>query len=375
MLFRSHTSLDEMLGLDSYNQTWGKAISVAKKQAQEVLDTFAKNYDTSIQLRIQADFDPNRDDDYTDFMDQIEQFKKDYEQAISDENESAAKSAYENMQLLVPKLEEIDDNGVRSYFLDLVEAFNEANKDYQLEIELKAKLANGEDALTKAVQDAVKHFENENGKIDVHTVLNAGFDYDNSSRKNNRRATLTEDDQAYVALKYAADQYGMSIEELIKLLDELGYAQLDNVDSAEKVEQSFASLSSTIETLAGAEKNIGNLSNALGDFKENGFASADTLKDLTETFGNLDSFNNFIKVMGDSSSSMADAKKACNQLAEEYINSIGILDDLNESNAGIIETSLKEMGVINAHEIVQAKLNAIQLEGKLAAGEIGRAHV
>lgn len=366
-LSRDHTSLDEMLGLNAYNQTWKNAISVSKKQAQEILDEFANNYDTSIQLRIQADFDPNRDDDYTDLLDQVAQFKKDYEQAITDGNETAAKSAYENMQTLVPKFEEIDDEGVKNYFSDLVKAFNDANEDYQLEIELKARLSDDEDSLNKMVKDAVKQFEKENGKVDVYTVLNTGIEYDNNPKKNSRRGTLPEEQQAYVKLKVAADSYGMSVEELLNLLDELGMVQLEVADDAKEVEKSVATLSETIDHFATAEKSIGTISDALGDFKENGFVAAQSLKELTETFGSLDSFDNFVKVMGDSSSSMVEAQQACNQLAEEYINSIGILDDLNESNAGVIETMLTEMGVTNAHELVRARLNAIELEGKLAA--------
>lgn len=133
------------------------------------------------------------------------------------------------------------------------------------------------------------------------------------------------------------------------------------------VSKSVNELNATLTRLSTASGNINQISNALGDFKENGFATASTLSDLFDTFGNLDSFNDFIKVMGDSSSTMAEAQKACNQLAEEYINSIGILNDLNESNAGVIETMLTEMGVTNAHEVVQGRLNALKLEAILIA--------
>lgn len=353
--------LSNALGLGSFSTSWENAINGARSKAQEIIDEFGENYDTAIQLKVILD------SNYSDIASQIKQYKEEYEKAVSDNNEAAAKDAYENMQSLIPEFEEIDDNGVRKYFSDLVQAFNEANKEYQFEIELKAKLADDTDTLGKAVKNAVKQFEKENGKVDIYAILNTELEYKNSSKENNRRASLTEEEQAYVALKYAADQYGMEVEELINLLVELGYVQSDNAEAAKNLEKPLLSLSETIETLADAEKKIGSLSSALGDFKENGFVTSEALSGLTETFGNLDSFEDFVKVLGNSKSSMKDAQKACNDLAKEFIDSTGILDNLNASNAGVIETFLKSIGVVNAREVVQARLNAVEYESMLAA--------
>lgn len=141
--------LSNALGLGSFSTSWEKAINGARSKAQEIIDEFGENYDTAIQLKVTLD------SNYSNIASQIKQYKEEYEKAISGSNETAAKEAYENMQSLVPKFEEIDDNGVRKYLSDLVQAFNEANKEYQFEIELKAKLADDNDSLGKAVKDAV----------------------------------------------------------------------------------------------------------------------------------------------------------------------------------------------------------------------------
>lgn len=122
-----------------------------------------------------------------------------------------------------------------------------------------------------------------------------------------------------------------------------------------------------LEQFSTVEQNIKSLTDVLGDFEKGTAASASTLKELYQTFGDLGSFEQFIKVTANTKSSMEEVRDAANALAEEYINSIGILDNLTESNASVIESLLEEMGVTNAHEVVMARLNATRLEAVLAA--------
>ena len=125
----------------------------------------------------------------------------------------------------------------------------------QLEIELKAVLADDQDALGNMVKDAAKYFE-KNGKVDLYEVLDAGVAYENSPRKNNRRAELNEEETAYVHLKYAADQYGMTVEDLIRLLDELGYVEMASTEWHDIAEQSFDSLKESASNVISEISNV-----------------------------------------------------------------------------------------------------------------------
>ncbi len=138
-------------------------------------------------------------------------------------------------------------------------------------------------------------------------------------------------------------------------------ALLDEISSKSAFSPTF------LEQFSAVEKNIKSLTDVLSDFEDGTAASASTLNDLYQTFGDLDSFEQFIKVTANAKSSMEEVQDAANALAEEYINSIGILDNLTESNASVIESLLEEMGVTNAHEVVMARLNATRLEAVLAA--------
>lgn len=372
-LSRDGRSLNEVLGLDSFDQSWENAITVAKKEAQEVIDQFSSNYDSMVQLKIQAEFEVE-DSQVPEIVSEIEKVKEAYDNAISEGNDNLAKQTYENMQKLLPKIAEIPDEDIANYLTDVVDAFNEQAEDFNVEIELKTKLANNKDSISKMVKDAVKQFENESGKFNKISLQNTQIQYESGSTKDKPYSTLSQDERAYVSLKYAAKEYGMEVDELIDKLEEWGYVQEDTTEIAGNTADAITDLSSTIASLADAETNIKSVAEAFSDFKEEGIVSASTLNDLVEDFGNLSSFNNFIKVMGDSTSSMDDARQACNQLAQEYIDSLGILDSLNEGNAGVVESFLTEMGVVNAHEVVMARLSNSRLEAALAAAGLSEAN-
>lgn len=369
-------SLDEMLGLDIYDNTWQNAISVAKKQAQEIIDTFGTNYDNVIQLKIQADFDPDRDNDYTDLLERIGQFKSDYEKAIQEGNDAAATEAYNNMQALVPTFEEIDDAGVRQYFLDLVDAFNEVNGDTQLEIELKAKLADDQDSVGNMLKDAVGKFEDKNGEIDLYEILNAGTEYENSGRANNRRAVLTEEEQAWVALKYAAEQYGIAgdttadkVENLLKLMSELGYVTFDSAEEIEVAAQSFDTLKESASDVISEISNVQSILNSQANGKSISLAdfSAEGMSDYQSA---LEYVNGTMQLNAEKCREIAEAK------AEEQIATVEANKALAQAeyleNARQIEKYRQKLADANFEngettESIQNSINALLDENSALA--------
>lgn len=367
-LSRDHRSLNEVLGLDSFDQSWENAITVAKKEAQAVLDEFSDNYDNMVQLKIQAEYEVDNSI-VPEIVSDIDKIKESYETAIKEGNDEAAKQAYENMQEMVPKIGKIEDEDIADYLSGVVDAFNENAKKFNFEIELKAKLADDKNAVSRMVKNAVNQFKTENGNFDRNAFVTAQYNYQNRQNPTVSNA----DERAYVDLKKAADDYDMSVEELIDTLEELGYVQSDNADIADEASDSVMSLADTVNSLADAEKNIKGLSEVFNEFNEKGAASVSSLSELSETFGNLSSYNDFIKVMSDSASTAEEAKAAWSQLAQEYINSLDVLDNVTASNMGVIESFLNQMGVVNAHEVVMSSLSAVQLEAIVAANGLADA--
>ena len=260
----------------------------------------------------------------------------------------------------------------------LEQAMNAVRKEFGADNDIFAALSEAYDNYADALDPAVEAIDNANRLIEQYYVAAAKGIDDPKTKKEFEQFKKSIIEQ--LSTDFDFDKNGsFSAEGLLDsiLQSDRLYSQFyDNVDQTlGDIEDSINShsdnisntISSTIEALAEAEKKIGGLSSALGDFKENGFVTSEALKGLTETFGSLDSFEDFVKVLGNSKSSMKDAQKACNDLAKEFIDSTGILDNLNASNAGVIETFLKSIGVVNAREVVQARLNAVEYESMLAA--------
>lgn len=146
----------------------------------------------------------------------------------------------------------------------------------------------------------------------------------------------------------------LSITSIKDALDEIA----DKADAADVVEK-----------IAAAETEIEKVGKVLGDFAENGAVSAVSLETLRETFGECEEFQNFVDVMSDANSTMADAQAASNALAEEWINQLDLLSLVNEETAGAVEALLTLTGVTNAHEVVEAKLIATRLNELIATEE------
>lgn len=190
-------------------------------------------------------------------------------------------------------------------------ALNEASKNTQLEIELKAVLADDQDALGNMVKDAAKYFE-KNGKVDLYEVLDAGVAYENSPRKNSRRAELNEEETAYVHLKYAADQYGMTVEDLIRLLDELGYVEMASTEWHDIAEQSFDSLKESASNVISEISNVQSILNSQANGKSISLADFNA-EEMMDYQSALEYVNGTMQLNADKCREIAKAK------AEEQI--------------------------------------------------------
>ena len=90
-----------------------------------------------------------------------------------------------------------------------------------------------------------------------------------------------------------------------------------------------------------------------GDFD---FTNLDTKK-FKDAFEGLDTeYEEFIETVSKTPNEIEPCKEAFNKLAQAYIDQNGILKDLNEENKEVAIAMLKNVGIINANEIVTQKL-------------------
>ena len=139
--------------------------------------------------------------------------------------------------------------------------------------------------------------------------------------------------------------------------------------SAEEAVQYINSLSDKNSQLGQMSKNIQNITGALGTKLSDGIVSVDDFTGFDATIKGLDSWDEFTKLLGDSSSSMAECQEAANKLATEYVNENATLSLLNDSNRDYYEAQLSKMGITNATAVVEAALAKNLGEEKVATEE------
>lgn len=139
--------------------------------------------------------------------------------------------------------------------------------------------------------------------------------------------------------------------------------------SAEEAVKYINSLSDKNSQLGQMSKNIQDITGALGAKLSDGIVSVDDFTGFDATIKGLDSWDEFTKLLGDSSSSMAECQEAANKLATEYVNENATLSLLNDSNREYYEAQLSKMGITNATAVVEAALAKNLGEEKVATEE------
>lgn len=116
-----------------------------------------------------------------------------------------------------------------------------------------------------------------------------------------------------------------------------------------------------LEETADVEDAFAALKNAYDEFEENNIVSAKTLVGLQETFKNVDGFEKFTNILGDSASTIEEVTAAIQGLANGFLNDFDYskLFDANgnliESEARRVASQLENIGVENANELVRQK--------------------
>ena len=168
-------------------------------------------------------------------------------------------------------------------------------------------------------------------------------------------------------------------EEFIQELIEVGFISDDTPDSIQKVVDSFntveesaksaatatdeagASFKTVVSSLSSFEEEIGNLSDVYNEFLENGSASFKSLEGLQEIFGAGDmaeEYEAFVRVLGDSNSTIDEVQTSIESLATSFLNSLDMSFDIDDADLDMIASSFEKLGVQNARAMVESKIAA-----------------
>lgn len=98
---------------------------------------------------------------------------------------------------------------------------------------------------------------------------------------------------------------------------------------------------------------------AIGGIYKDGYADIEKISTIAnnEAFADLDSFPEFLDLISKAGKEdIPQLEDAMENLLDEYMASDGVLSSLNETTKGMYINALNNMGVINAQEVVEAKL-------------------
>lgn len=195
--------------------------------------------------------------------------------------------------------------------------------------------------------------------------------------------TITTMAEAWKQLKASTDDSTKGVADALTALADKGeltiktFSETDGAKnyfdglsmSAEEAVKYINSLSDKNSQLGQMSKNIQDITGALGTKLSDGIVGVDDFTGFDVTIKGLDSWDEFTKLLGDSSSSMAECQEAANKLATEYVNENATLSLLNDSNRDYYEAQLSKMGITNATAVVEAALAKNLGEEKVATEE------
>ena len=388
-LFETTERLGKQYFGENYEQYVGGMLSSYSEQINEINTAIDENreiFDTYVEGLLLYD------ETYSEVYGKVLAAQKEYQDALLSGDEEAAAAA-------VVKMSEAQvawanagwsNEAVNLYMQDFFDKFTEQSKNYQFEVELKAILADPDDTFGNYIKDTVDKFKDENGKVDLYEVLNTGIEYDQNPNKNSRRHTLPDDQQAYVGLKFAADEYGVSVEQLLVLLNKLGYIELENADVAQETARTYfdsiAQIRKSYDSLKSATENAVDAQVVMkGIFADNTHLSEDAYNALvtlaggeTNLAGCIDTTNGYLVtnaeglqnvVKASEEALMTDLKLAQSHEKLNYHELVGQLhdvtngvEDYDDATLNTISTILDQIDVTK-QQIAQYKILEQQLLG------------
>lgn len=380
--------------------------STELNNAKEVIDEYADIYKQALTAEIA--FDDTKTSIYNEAL-----------EAVNAYNQAVLKSgdAYNDDNVLEAKAN--------------LDKIKESIQDNEEELGRYATLF--DDAFAQAdtrVLDFNEKLKNDSGLKDLAKDLNELSDIDLKALDEN-----AGDNEAFDKLKASAEEYKVSVDELISTLVRFGYVQGEVQNSVSEIDSepisfdqawadSFTSENEEVKKLGdsllelaekgrltvdtfneadstGYFKNLGisadiavskinklvdeskqlssmsdqisKMSEALGTKKENGFVEADTLSSFDVEVRGLESWDKFQTVLGSVTSSYEECQEAANELATEWVNSSDFLAQLTEDTKEYYKTQLESMGVENYEEVIESTLALKEAKEALADVDLSSA--
>lgn len=370
----SFTEQEELDRLKAQNNELQRSIDLLeiekKEKAEKVNEQFVATMSQDLTWK---QFDYSRG--YKSEQEYLEEQFKNLEELKDKQSNAKTEAERDRIQ------EQIDN--VEQYLQDANESF----KERAIDVEYIEEPTTDDDKAVNAWLDYINDFQDrmaismggENAKTNAFNRLVDNWQFDDALQglqELGEQGKVTADD-----ISKALEDPDESLETFIQKLVELGVIDSsENIDAiadafnnlADAAENANEKLESTGNSVADSRMKMINNFNNLSEGFEELDKIYESIKDddpfdfklldndaFKNTFKDLGSvYADFIEQITSTPNDINKCKSAFNNLITEWIRSEGILEDLTEENKNVTISLLKQMGVVNAEEIVMKRLNA-----------------
>ena len=363
------------------------------KKAQNLKDTWQQFYEEYI-LQEEILSKSGQENGYDDYYKNLVNAKSKIDEAFKSGNDEARQDAVEEYgNILSEATNNIDDEDIVNFFHNMYPTIQEEVDTWNFKVKFEAN--------TDGLKDSIAGY--------VQQFKDAGYSSDEIANYDPTNSNDVALNTAYYGLKGSLNDNNIDIQKTTGLLEELRLAKsrtqielekkfkvdlsgadeatqfiLDNLETAAKVTDRSVD---SVDDLAEAIKRLQNVASATDstDSKldmitqingmSEGFEELDKImssiidndkafdfslfddKNFKKTFGGLtEEYENFIETISNSPKDINACQSAFDSLLSAWIESSGILNDVDEANASVTAAMLTNMGVTNADVLVQEAL-------------------
>lgn len=179
----------------------------------------------------------------------------------------------------------------------------------------------------------------------------------------NEQGALTETNLEDLAkksdiLRIYLESTGKTVEDFVKDLKSL---ETTNPFSSDKI----TGYKNAAEEIKNIKTSVSAITDAVSNLYKDGYVDIEKLSTIVndDAFNKLPSFENFFDILSKAGKEdIPQVATAMETLLQEYMSSETVLTSLNETTAGLYENMLKNMGVTNASEVIENKLQQRRAE-------------
>ena len=151
---------------------------------------------------------------------------------------------------------------------------------------------------------------------------------------------------------------------------------LKKINDSDPFSAKISGYKKAAEELKNIKTSVSAITDAISGIYKNGYADIEKISTIANNaaFADLDSFPEFLDLISKAGKEdIPQLERATETLLEEYLNSAGVIDNLNEATAGLYINALKNMGVTNAETAIAEKLAIIREQQKFATLDLAEA--